>query len=119
MSAPHSRPLADLLRLFVGPAVWLVHLVVLYSAEALICTRAVGSGAAMMWFGIAATIAALGTLAMLTALSMRRVEDSPDAHTGAAFLRKSMLLLALLSAIGVTWSALPLAVMPVCALGAG
>ena len=32
------RPLADLLRLFVPPALWFAHFVVLYGAEALICT---------------------------------------------------------------------------------
>ena len=119
MSAPRTRPLADLLRLFVGPLVWFLHLVLLYGAEALICTPPAGSGRAMMWLGAAATVAALCALAMLTAAPMRRVKDPQDKHTGAAFLRKAMLLLALLSAIGVTWSALPLALVPVCALAVG
>ncbi|CAN7594995.1 hypothetical protein LJR220_005441 [Bradyrhizobium sp. LjRoot220] len=118
MTAPRTRPLADLLRLFVGPAVWFLHLAFLYGAEALICTAPAGSGQAMVWLGAVATIAALGALAMLAIAPMRRVQDPPDEHTGAAFLRQTTLLLALLSAIGVMWSALPVALMPVCAAAA-
>ena len=36
MSAP--RPLGDLLRVFVPPALWFAHFGVLYGAEALVCT---------------------------------------------------------------------------------
>ncbi|MBR1189450.1 hypothetical protein [Bradyrhizobium sp. AUGA SZCCT0160] len=119
MSAPQTRSLADLLWLLVGPVVWFLHLVVLYGAEALICTPPVGSGRAMMWMGAAATIATLGALAMLAAVSIRRVQDAPEEQTDATFLRKTTLLLALLSAIGVIWSALPLALVPVCASAGG
>jgi hypothetical protein len=115
MSAPRTRPLSDLLRLFVGPVVWFLHLALLYGAEGLICTPPAGSGYAMMWFGAAATIGALVALAILTAVSMRRVAGPPDEDINAAFLRKATLMLALLSAIGVIWTALPVALVPVCA----
>ena len=119
MNAPRTRPLADLLRLFIGPAVWFLHLAFLYGAAALICTPPVGSVRTMTWLGAAATVTALVVLAMFAIASMRRVEDPPGEHTGAAFLRRTVLLLALLSAIGVIWSAVPLAMVPACALTAG
>ena len=118
MSAPQTRSLTDLLWLLVGPVVWFLHLVVLYGAEALTCRPPIGSGRAMMWMGAAATIAALGALAMLAAVSIRRVQDAEE-QTDAAFLRKTSLLLALLSAVGVIWGALPLALVPVCAAAGG
>jgi hypothetical protein len=118
MSAPRTRPLADLLRLLVGPVVWFLHLVVLYGAEALICTPPVGPEQAMMWLGAAATGAAVAALVILVATPAPGVDQRPGQHTGAAFLRNTTLLLALLSAIGVIWNALPLALVPVCASAA-
>jgi len=116
MSAPRTRPLADLLRLFVGPVVWFLHLALLYGAEALICTPPVGSGRAMMWLGISATIAALGTLVFLD--TVPRADDRSREHTGAAYLHNTTRLLAFLSAIGVIWNGLPVALVPVCVLAA-
>jgi hypothetical protein len=119
VSVPRTRPVADLLRLFVGPVVWFLHLALLYGAEALICTPPVGSGAAMMWLSIAATATALGTLVFLAAVPAPRGDRRPSEHTGAAYLHNTTLLLALLSAVGVIWNALPVALVPVCALAAG
>jgi hypothetical protein len=118
MTAPGTRPLADLLRLFVGPVVWFLHLALLYGAEALICTPPVSSGRTMIWLGIAATVAALGTLVFLAAVPAPRVDGRPSEYTGAAYLHNTTRLLALLSAIGVIWNALPVALVPVCALAA-
>jgi hypothetical protein len=117
VSTPRTRPVADLLRLFIGPVVWFLHLALLYGAEALICTPPVGSGAAMMWLGIAATVAALGTLVFLAA-GPPRAGGRPSEHMGAAYLHNTTRLLAFLSAIGVIWNALPVALVPVCALAA-
>jgi hypothetical protein len=118
MSAPRTRPLADLLRLFVGPVVWFLHLALLYGAEALICTPPVGSGRAIMWLSIAATVAALGMLAFLTVVSAPRAEGRPSEHTVAAYLHNMARLLAVLAAIGVIWNAIPVALVPVCAVAA-
>jgi hypothetical protein len=107
----HARPLTDLLRLFVGPALWFGHFTALYGAEALICTPPVGSGRAMSWFALAATIAALGMLAAFGAVQARRLREE------GAFGRAAALLLTMLSALGVVWTALPVALLPVCAGG--
>lgn len=118
MSAPRTRPLADLLRLFIGPVVWFLHLALLYGAEALICTQPVGSARAMVWLGIAATAAALGTLVLLTSAPAPRAGGLPSQYTGAAYLHDATRLLAFLAAIGVIWNALPLVLVPVCAFAA-
>jgi hypothetical protein len=118
MSATRTRPFADLLRLFVGPTVWFMHLVLLYGAEALICRPPVGSGRAMLWLGVVATVAALGTLVFLAVMPAPRADGRPSVHTGAAYLHNTSRLLAFLSAVGVIWNALPVALVPVCALAA-
>ena len=116
-----ARPLADLLHLFIGPGLWFAHLTVLYGAEALICTPPVASGRAMGWIASAATIAVLGALALFgwTLVRQPPPDDRPEEHTGAAFLHNTALLLAALSALGVVWTALPIALLPVCAPPAG
>ena len=114
MTAPRTRPLSEFLRVLVGPVVWFLHLVLLYGAEALTCMPPAGSGRAIIWIGISATAGALGSL-VLVAVSVLR-PDGRSRHTGATFLRDTTLSLALLSAVGVIWNALPLALVRVCAL---
>lgn len=109
------RPLTDLLRLFIGPGLWFAHFTVLYGAEALICTPPVTPGRAMIWIAAIATIAALCALALFVARLMRQPPPEDREHTGAAFLRITALMLAMLSALGVVWTASPIALLPVCA----
>ena len=102
MSTPRVRPLADLLQLFTGPAVWFAHFTVVYGAEALICTPPVGSPRAMVWIGAAATIAALGALGAFAVALLRRQRNPKSAgraHRCGIFARCAALLLALLSAM--------------------
>jgi hypothetical protein len=114
---PRVRPLADLLRLFVPPTVWFTHFAVVYGAEALACIAPVAQPSAMIWTGAAATALALAALVAF-AFTQSRPADRIE-HTGAAFLHSAALLLALLSGLGVFWTAFPLAVLPVCASPAG
>ena len=116
MSAPRPRPLGDLLRLLIGPGLWFSHLTILYGAEALICTPPMASGRAMIWIASGATIAALGALAVFGAALLRQPPpaERPEEHI-AAFLHATALLLAVLSALGVVWTASPVALLPVCA----
>ena len=110
---PRVRPLADLLRLFVPPAVWFAYFTVVYGAEALVCTPPVARPSVMIWIGAAATAAALIALIAFAFMQSRPADRTE--HTGAAFLHGATLLLALLSGLGVIWTAFPLAVLPVCA----
>jgi len=110
------RPLADLLQLFVGPGVWFAHFVVVYGAEALIC-RGPGGPRVMLLLGAAATVGALASLAAF-ALQMRRALVDQNMQ-GAAFLRGTALALALLAALAVVWTAVPIALLPVCATAGG
>ncbi|MET3840402.1 hypothetical protein [Bradyrhizobium sp. OAE829] len=114
MTVPRTRPLADFLRIFVAPVVWFIHLVLLYGAEALLCIPPAGSARATIWVGISATVAALAAL-VLVSVSAPRV-DARSKQTGATFLRNTALSLALLSAVGIIWNTLPLALVRACAL---
>ena len=75
----------------------------------------------MVWIALAATVMVLGALALFTAALVRRPppDERPEEHTGAAFLHVAALMLALLAALGVVWTALPVALLPMCALPAG
>lgn len=114
------RPVSDLFAVFIPPALWFVHFAVLYGAEALLCTPPAAPRGAMVWTGALATAAILAALAWF-ALRLRRqpVPGRTDPHTDAAFLRSAGLLLALLAALGVVWTAFPVAVLPVCQPPAG
>jgi len=115
-----ARPLGDLLRVFIPPALWFAHFGVLYGAEALVCTPPAAARATLIWVGAIATVAALAALAWFAVMLRRRSSaDRADEHTGATFLRNAALLLALLAALGVVWTVFPVAVLPVCASPAG
>lgn len=115
MSTPRVRPLIDLLQIFTGPIIWFAHFTFVYGAEALICTPPASSPRLMLWLGAAATVAALAGLGSFAVPLARRAAAAPaDQHAGAAFLHRAALLLALLSAIGVIWASLPIAVLRAC-----
>ena len=110
---PRVRPLADLLRLFVPPIVWFAHFTIVYGAEALICTPPAAGRGTMLWIGALATAAALMALIASAVLIRRAGRD--DEQPDASFLRGAASWLALLSGLGVIWTAFPLAALPVCA----
>jgi bacteriorhodopsin len=114
-----AQPLSAMLQMLAGPVIWFAHFVVLYGAEALICTPPLESSGAMTSVTIAATVAALVALGIFAAIVMRQFTAASRNHTDAGFLRVASLFLALLSAIAVIWVALPTAILPVCAAPAG
>ena len=63
MSTPRVRPLADLLRLFIGPAHVVRAFPVLYGAEALVCTPPAAAPRMLVGVGVIATVATLAALA--------------------------------------------------------
>lgn len=120
MSAP-VRPLGDLLRTLIAPAVWFSHFALLYAAETLICIGSpVDRGATMRWTVLLATAAALAGLFILAVRQFRaKKENASRSDRGSSWLRSVSLLLILLSALGIIWTALPATVLPACALEAG
>jgi hypothetical protein len=111
------RPVGDFLRMTIAPTIWFAHFSVLYAAEALICIGPPADwGATMRWTVILATAAALGGLIILAARLLRSGKNAPPrSEDSAAWLRRTSLLLTLLSALAVIWTTLPTAVLPACA----
>jgi len=112
------RPLGDFLRMLIAPAIWFAHFSLLYAAETLICIGPPAArGATMGWAVFLATAAALTGLIILAARLIRAGKmATPKSEDGTAWLRRTSLLLTLLSALGVIWTTLPTAVLPACAL---
>jgi hypothetical protein len=121
MSIPPVRTLADLLRLFAAPAIWFGHFAAIYGAEAIICTLpSASAGRAMVWTGVVATVIALAALASFAiAVLRRRPVGALSEEADRAFLRDTALLLTLLAALGVIWTAFPIAFLSACTAPAG
>jgi hypothetical protein len=62
-----TRPVTDLLAVFVPPALWFAHFGTLYGAEALLCTPPAAARGALVWIGALVTVAALAALAWVCA----------------------------------------------------
>lgn len=110
------RPLGDFLRMMIAPAIWFAHFSLLYAAQTLIC---IGPPAdrdtTMGWTVFLATAAALTGLIIQAARLIRAGKMAPTkSEDGMAWLRRTSLLLTLLSALGVIWTTLPTAVLPAC-----
>ena len=110
------RPLGDLLRVLIAPAICFAHLAVVYAGEALICIGpAADQVTTMGQVVILATAAALTGLIILVAGLLRSRNASPPASDhGNSWFRRASLLIATLSALGVIWTTLPAAVLPAC-----
>jgi hypothetical protein len=116
-SSKSVQPLRDFLRVLIAPAVWFAHFSFLYGAEALICIEPPpGRGAAMGWTAILATAVALtGVIVLIWRLLYSAKTTALPADRGGAWLRHVSLLLAILSALGIIWTALPTTILPACA----
>jgi hypothetical protein len=111
------RPLGDFLRMLIAPAIWFAHFSLLYAADALICIGPPADrGTTMGWMVGLATAAALAGLIILVARLLRSKKIvTPRSDNGTAWLRRTSLLLALLSTLGIIWTTLPTAILPACA----
>jgi hypothetical protein len=111
-------PLTRLLRSLAGPAIWFLHLTLLYGAQTVACLSPATAGTVMAWSAAAVTLAALGALGAFAAFEARR-RAAPDTRHDVDFLRSAALLLALLSGLGVIWNAIPVAALPACGASPG
>ena len=110
---------ASLVRITLGPLVWAVHLLLSYAATAVFCAKLEAPQEAIeaLRWGIAgATLLALGVIGWLGLRSWRQWrhgnEDIWDDPEGSSedrhqFLGHAALLLAVISFIGVVYTALP------------
>ena len=110
---------ASLVRITFGPVVWMIHFILSYAGTAVFCAKLDAPAQAIAWLrgGIgAATLLALGVIAWLGWRSWRQwrtgnediwedpAATSEDRHQ---FLGHAALLLAVISFIGVVYTALP------------
>lgn len=110
------RPFGDFLRLLIAPAIWFAHFSSLYAAETLICIGPPADQATTMgWIAVLATAAGLTGLIILAARLRRfgRIAAPGPGH-GRSWLRRTALLLTLLSALGIIWTTLPTVILPAC-----
>ena len=110
------RPLGDFLLALAGPIVWAAHFFVVYGFEAVICTRVSSPDYVMRWIIAAATVAAIGALAVFLLRNWARHSQDPDT---AQFLRHIYAALAIISMGAVIGAALPSLTLPACMSPAG
>lgn len=109
------RPFNDFLRVLVAPAIWFIHLVVVYGAEALICTGSmVSSGRVAVWTVVVATAAALIGLSCAAVQLRPAFVARKTARSALKFLPGTALALIPLSALAVMWVAVSAVLLPAC-----
>ena len=109
---PRVRPFGDLAQLFVPAGIWFTQFSTLYLAEALMCAPPIARPGALIWIGTAVTTGALAALTVFLFFARRRTQTG---HDTAAFSHDVTMWLTLLAGLAVIWTAIPLAVLPVCA----
>jgi hypothetical protein len=112
-------PLSHLVLALTGPIVWAAHFFILYLAEAFTCTSAGIAHDAVRWIGAGATAAALAILAVWSMRFSKTARGSVGGLSQPEVRFAFAVPLALLSAIAILWSAMPLVLLPVCTQGTG
>jgi hypothetical protein len=101
-----------------GPIVWAAHLTLIYGLQSVACALASPSPALLGLDPVQLAIAALTAAALLAIAAHSAVARQPAGNTGeeelAAFLDGAMLLLALLSAFGITGQGGAALIIPAC-----
>lgn len=121
MSRPEGR--LGLTRMAAPLAVWALHFVIVYSLQGLACARGLGRTPvagleAMTWALWGVTLLALLGIAWSGRVAWRaRQAAAPTRPPGDRrhFLPLLTVLVALVAAIGVVFTALPVALLPTCA----
>jgi hypothetical protein len=101
-----TRRLSNLLVPLSGPAIWAAHFFAVYAAEGVLCSQAKWA-VPPVWLGLT-TVALTVLLAVVLRAPQFRLSD----ETGAVTVLTGPL--AVLSAIAVCWSAVPLFLLPAC-----
>jgi hypothetical protein len=107
------RSLSPLLLCLLGPGIWAAHFFVMYASEVLVCTALnlpSSQRHGLLIIALAAT--ALASISLLWIIaSLRGWSAFGDER---AFLRNASVTLAVLSLIGVMWTALPAGLLSAC-----
>lgn len=112
--APKVRPLGDFLRVLIAPAIWFAHFTFLYAAETFTCISAASDRATtIVWTAVIATLAAWISLGLQLRGSHRR-QGHAVADDGTTWLARTSMLLTLISALGIFWTAFPVALLAPC-----
>jgi hypothetical protein len=107
----------EMFAMTAGALLWLAHLIVMYGATEVYCSRFAaqgGGGERLLGVGsLALTLAALAVAALLLWRSWRAYGER-DEPAGARFVAAVTVALWGFALIAITWTALPLALMPSC-----
>lgn len=117
MSAARKvRPFSDFLRVLIAPAIWFAHFTFLYATETVVCIAAVPDrGTIIIWTGLIATVAAWISLGLqLRGSLVNRRRRHAGADDGTTWLTRTSMLITLISALGIFWTAFPVAVLTPC-----
>jgi hypothetical protein len=95
-----------------GPIIWAMHFFVIYGAHAVMCSQDISGRSAGIVVG-AATLTALAALAVVAGRS-KAAEVFGREGRARAFLRSTMMLLAVLSALGIVWAGSTIFFLPAC-----
>lgn len=116
----------SLWRIALGPTVWAAHFLISYAAAAIYCAKSGDAAQGMTAFRIAVGVAGLIALAALAWIGRQawrqwnRADHRDDIHDGAVaedrhqFLGHAALLLVIVSAVGVSYTSLPILVLGDC-----
>ncbi len=115
----------SLVRMCAPLGVWALHFVVVYSLQGLACARDIGRAPvagldATTWSFVLLTVLALAVIAALGLQALRAWRAQRPADSGRAtsqrnrFLTAVTALSAVLAAIAVVFTALPIALLPTC-----
>ena len=95
--------------LLLGPILWLIHFTVVYALQSTLCVVASPTRLVLIATLI---VTALALTALAAALRKAGRGDQPSSRP---FLRQTMRLLALLSAVGIIWTCLAALLLHPCA----
>ncbi|RKE70633.1 hypothetical protein DFP91_2873 [Pseudorhodoplanes sinuspersici] len=105
----YTQPLLrTLLLVLIGPLVWATHLLIIYGATTIVCSRTL-SETALPAIIVAASFIALTVLCATAIMSART-----RALRSQPFLRRVSLTLSLLSVIGIFWAGSTVTILPAC-----
>lgn len=92
---------------------WALHFVAIYSLQGLVCARGWNQPAGMAGM-IALTLLAWGVVAWLGVRGRRALDGADDGPRGTRFAARLVVLLSVLSAVAIGFTALPVLLLAPC-----